>query len=148
MMACCWCMWHTHRPIFCLFAFLLRTFLVWTEIATSFLLYMHTKLGLIQVAALVRSISHMVGVCNRGWGREAAVGIPLCCNLCGPTHLTPPVEVQTFSQVWKQDCRTPWPTNNLLLYSKQLLDRLGGSVSDAVACTSDSVAQFQLHLKM
>lgn len=75
MMACRWCIWHTHRPIFCLFGFfLLSTFLVWTEIVTGFLLYMHTKLGLIQVAALVRSISHMVGVCNRGWGREAAVG--------------------------------------------------------------------------
>lgn len=61
--------------LFVCFFFLLSTFLVWTEIVTGFLLYMHTKLGLIQVAALVRSISHMVGVCNRGWGREAAVGL-------------------------------------------------------------------------
>lgn len=90
------------------------------------------------------------------WSVFATVGeegkqlqaFPLCCNLCGPTHLTPPVEVQTFSQVWKQHCRTPRQTSNLLPHSKQLLDRLGGSVSDAVACTSDSSAQFQLRLKM
>lgn len=51
----------THSQANFLFLVFLRsTFLVWTEIVTSFLLYMHTKLGLIQVAALVRSISHMV----------------------------------------------------------------------------------------